>query len=68
MLYIIKIKHKTGTVLVSLVFVVLVVGHIAVPKHGPLDENSHSTPAHQNDGQLKKVQFAPEVSHPLLLH
>lgn len=54
--------------LVSLVFVVLVVGNIAVPKHGPPDEDTHSTPAQQNDGHLKKVPLVPEVSQPLLLH
>lgn len=54
--------------LVSLVFVVLVVSHITVPSHSPLDEDSHGTPAQQNDGQLEKVPLAPEVSPPLLLH
>lgn len=46
----------------------LVVGHITVPKQGPLDEDSHGAPAQQNDGQLKKVPLAPEVRAPLLLH
>lgn len=54
--------------LLSLVFVVLVVSHITFPDHGPLDEDSHGTPAEQNDGQLEKVPLAPEVSPSLPLH
>lgn len=54
--------------LVSLVFVVLIVGYVTVPKQGPLDEDSHGTPAQKDDSQLKKVPLAPEVSPPLLLH
>lgn len=34
---------------VLLIFVILVVCHIAVPKQCPLDEDSHSAPAKQND-------------------
>lgn len=47
--------------LVSLVSVVSVVRYITVPSQGPLDENSHSTPAQHNHSQLKKVPLACEV-------
>lgn len=47
--------------LVLLGSVVLVVRYVTVPSQGPLDENSHGTPAQPNNSQLKKVPLNREV-------
>lgn len=51
----------------SLVFVVLVVGHIAVPKQGLHGEDKHGAPAQQDDSELKKVPLVPKIGPSLLL-
>ncbi len=45
---------------------ILVVGHVAVPMQRPLDKDSHSAPAEQDDSEFKKIPLVPEV-RPLLL-